>query len=209
MELSSKLMQEAVDAFSRMPGIGKKTALRLVLFLMQQEEREVRKITDAIIALKEGIQFCERCNNIADNKLCSICSNPSRDHSAVCVVGNLRDLIAIESTHQYKGEYHILGGVISPVEGIGPENLQIESLIQKSNSGDVNEIIMALNPTIEGDTTIYYISKKIREINPEMRITTMARGIAFGGELEYTDEVTIARSLATRIPYDSYQSKND
>lgn len=159
MELSSKLMQEAVDAFSRMPGIGKNCLTFSIIFNATGRKRS-KKITDAIIALKEGIRFCERCNNIADNKLCSICSNPSRDHSAVCVVGNLRDLIAIESTHQYKGEYHILGGVISPVEGIGPENLQIETLIQKSNSGDVNEIIMALNPTIEGDTTIYYISKK-------------------------------------------------
>ena len=209
MELSSKLMQEAVDAFSKLPGIGKKTALRLVLYLMQKEDQDVKKFTDAITALKEGIKFCERCHNISDSQLCSICSNPARDHSAICVVENLRDLIAIESTHQYNGEYHVLGGVISPVEGIGPENLNIESLLAKTESEEVAEIIMALNPTIEGDTTIYYLSKKIRERNEGLRITTMARGISFGGELEYTDEVTIARPLATRTPYDNYLSKKD
>lgn len=209
MELSSRLMQNAVDAFSKLPGIGKKTALRLVLHLMKQNENDVQKFTDAVIALKEGVQYCSNCYNIADSNLCSICANPARDHASICVVEGLRDLIAVESTHQYKGEYHVLGGVISPVEGIGPENLQIDLLIKKVESGLVREIIMALNPTIEGDTTIYYLSRKLHSANPAIKITTMARGISFGGELEYTDEVTIARSLATRIPYENYLSKTD
>lgn len=202
-------MQDAVDAFSRLPGIGKKTALRLVLHIMQQEQKDVQAFTETITALKEGIRLCTRCHNIADAELCSICSSHVRDHSYVCVVETLRDLIAVESTNQYKGEYHVLGGVISPVEGVGPDDLFIDTLIEKVSTGEVKEIIMGLNPTIEGDTTIYYLSKKMHAVNPGIKITTMARGISFGGELEYTDEVTIARSLATRIPYENYMSKND
>lgn len=195
-------MERAVQAFTRLPGIGQKTALRLVLFLMKEPRERTEEFTAAITALKQNLHFCRNCFNITDaeNALCSICSNPARDHTMICVVEDLRDLIAIESTDQYHGEYHLLGGVISPIEGIGPEQLHIAELLEKANSGRYTEIIMALNPSIEGDTTAFYITKKIT--NPELRISTIARGIAFGGALEYTDEVTLARSLAGRRPYE-------
>lgn len=200
MNLSSKLMEQAVQEFAKFPGIGKKTALRLVLHLLKQNEDSVQQFIAAVNNLKHGIHFCKNCFNIADDVLCSICANPARDNTTICVVENIRDLIAIESTNQYRGKYHVLGGVISPIEGIGPEQLQIESLLKKLNNGNVKETIMALNPTIEGDTTVFYITKKIS--NPNLRITTIARGISFGGELEYADELTLARSLATRLPYE-------
>ena len=200
MNLPSRLMENAVNEFAKLPGIGKKTALRLVLHLLKVSNNDVKTFTAAISELKENIHFCTNCNNISDDTLCSICANPHRDHSVVCVVETLRDLIAIENTNQYTGEYHILGGVISPMEGIGPDELHIASLIEKSRSGHIREIIMALNPTIEGDTTVFYITKKIE--NPAIKITTIARGISFGGELEYADEITLARSLATRLPYE-------
>lgn len=202
MNLPSKWMENAVNQFARLPGIGKKTALRLVLHLLKESKNEVNEFSDAILKLKTEIHFCENCFNITDgeNKLCSICENVRRDHQTICVVETLRDLIAIESTNQYSGEYHVLGGVISPIEGIGPDQLNIEQLIKKANSGNYREMIMALNPTIEGDTTVFYITKKIN--NPQIKITTIARGISFGGELEYTDEITLARSLTTRRPYE-------
>lgn len=204
MNLPSKWMENAVNEFSKLPGIGKKTALRLVLHLLKQSEQDARVFADAIVKLKTEIHFCSNCFNISDhaNSLCSICSNTRRDHSIICVVETLRDLIAIESTNQFSGEYHVLGGVISPIEGIGPGQLTIDPLVKKANGGKYAELIMALNPTIEGDTTVFYITKKIT--NPKIKVTTIARGISFGGELEYTDEVTLARSLTTRRPYENF-----
>jgi len=202
MNLPSKLMENAVNEFAKLPGIGKKTALRLVLYLLKVNDGDVKSFTLAVNDLKENIRYCSNCYNIADDVLCSICSNPRRDHAVVCVVESVRDLIAIENTNQYNGEYHILGGVISPIEGVGPEELHINSLLEKVAKGDIREIIMALNPTIEGDTTVFYMTKKMQ--NPAVRITTIARGISFGGELEYADEITLARSLATRLPYENY-----
>lgn len=204
MNLPSQWMEQAVSAFSKLPGIGKKTALRLVLHLLKQKKEDVEAFSNAILKLKTDIYFCPNCNNIADvaGSNCTICNNGKRDHKVICVVESLRDLIAIESTNQFFGEYHILGGVISPMEGVGPEQLFMDKLIDKANSGNYNEIIMALNPNIEGDTTVFYITKKIT--NKNLKITTIARGISFGGELEYTDELTLARSLATRRPFENY-----
>ncbi|HRH54275.1 MAG TPA: recombination mediator RecR [Chitinophagales bacterium] len=209
MNLPSQWMEQAVNAFAKLPGIGKKTALRLVLHLLKQKKEDVDVFASAMLKLKTDIHFCPNCNNISDlaGTLCTICSNNKRDHKIICVIESLRDLIAIESTNQFFGEYHILGGVISPMEGIGPEQLFLEKLIEKANSGNYNEIIMALNPNIEGDTTIFYITKKIT--NKQIKITTIARGISFGGELEYTDELTLARSLATRRPFENYMQQNE
>ncbi len=209
MNLPSQWMEQAVTAFAKLPGIGKKTALRLVLHLLKQRNEEVQDFATAILKLKTDIHFCPNCNNISDhiNALCSICNNGKRDHKIICVVESLRDLIAIESTNQFFGEYHIIGGVISPMEGVGPENLYLPKLIEKANSGNYTELIMALNPNIEGDTTIFYITKKIT--NTQIKITTIARGISFGGELEYTDELTLARSLATRRPFENYMHQNE
>lgn len=204
MNLPSQWMEQAVQAFAKLPGIGKKTALRLVLHLLKQKKEDVEAFSNAILKLKTDIHFCPNCNNISDsaNTLCTICSSNKRDHKIICVVESLRDLIAIENTNQFFGEYHILGGVISPMEGIGADQLYMDKLIEKANSGAYTEIIMALNPNIEGDTTIFYITKKIT--NTSLKITTIARGISFGGELEYTDELTLARSLATRRPFENY-----
>lgn len=205
MNLPSQLMENAVQEFAKFPGIGKKTALRLVLYLLKQSDADVQQFTGSVKALKEGIHFCTNCFNIADDKLCSICKNPARDHSIICVVENIRDLIAIESTNQYRGLYHVLGGVISPIEGVGPDQLHIDELLHRIQNGEAKEIIMALNPTIEGDTTVFYITRKITE--EHVRITTIARGIAFGNELEYADEITLARSLATRLPYERFMKE--
>ncbi len=209
MNLPSKWMEQAVNEFAKLPGIGKKTALRLVLHLLNQKQNDVQQFSESLMQLKTEIRFCKNCYNIADdeNALCSICKNPSRDHHTICVIESLRDLIAIENTDQYRGEYHILGGIISPIEGIGPEQLHLDSLIKKVESGQYKEIIMALNPTIEGDTTVFYITKKIGD--NQIKITSIARGISFGGELEYTDEVTLGRSLTTRRPYENYMHKSE
>lgn len=197
-----------MNAFAALPGIGKKTALRLVLHLLNKEEEQVQQFSDTIAKMRKEIKFCEQCHNIADNTdeaghaICAICANPSRNQEVVCVVENLRDLIAIESTEQFSGTYHILGGIISPVEGIGPEDLNLKSLIERTNERGVKELIMALPPTIEGDTTIFYISKNIDK--ETTHITTIARGISFGNDLEYVDEFTLSRSLANRLPYENY-----
>ncbi len=203
MVFSSKLIEEAVGAFSRLPGIGRKTALRMVLHLLKQDAQDVQKFTDAIARMKEEIQFCGICNNVSDAPVCSLCANPGRNRAQVCVVENLRDVIAIESTQQYSGLYHVLGGILSPLDGIGPEQLAIDSLVERVRDAGVEELIMALSPTIEGDTTVYYIARQIGPL-PVVRITTIARGIAFGGELEYADEMTLARSIAKRLPVESY-----
>lgn len=202
MNFPSKLIEDAVLEFAKLPGIGKKTALRLVLHLLKQETKTVELFGKTVIKMREDIQFCESCHNISDHKMCSICVNTARDKSTVCVVEGIRDVIAIENTNQYSGIFHVLGGVISPLDGIGPDNLNIHTLVEKVKKGNVKELIMALNPTMEGDTTIFYISKKLQ--NENVKITSIARGVSFGGELEYVDELTLARSIATRMPYENY-----
>lgn len=202
MQLSSQLLEKAVSAFAKLPGIGKKTALRLVLHLLKQEAGEVVQFSEAITKLRSEIRFCTRCGNVADGTQCSICLNPGRKQQLICVVESIRDVIAIESTQQYNGIYHILGGIISPLDGIGPDQLTIDALLDRIKTEKTEELIFALNPTIQGDTTIYYIQKKLQDY--PIRVTTIARGIAFGGELEYADEMTLARSLQNRLPVDRY-----
>src|ERR1051325_10879189 len=210
MQFSSSLLENAVNEFARLPGIGKKTALRLVLHLLKQETPDVAQFSEAIAKMRSEIKFCQRCFNVADGDICSICANSMRRQEMICVVENIRDVIAIESTQQYSGTYHVLGGVISPLDGIGPDQLNIESLASRVQKEKTEELIFALNPTIQGDTTIYYIQKKLSAFagqqNQDIRITTIARGIAFGGELEYADEMTLARSLQNRLPVESYVS---
>ena len=201
MAFSSQLLESAVNEFAKLPGIGKKTALRLVLHLLKQDTLTVDQFSEVVSRMRKEIRFCQRCNNVADADICSICSNSSRKHEIICVVENLRDVIAIEATQQFNGVYHVLGGVISPLDGIGPDQLNIESLLNRMQKEKVEEIIFALSPTIQGDTTIYYIQKKLKQEG--VKITTIARGIAFGGELEYTDEMTLARSLQNRLPIES------
>jgi recombination protein RecR len=202
MNFPSKHIEDSVNEFSKLPGIGKKTALRLVLHLLKQEVKEVEQFGETIIRMRKDIKSCQICHNVADTDICNICANKSRNEAIVCVVETLRDVIAIENTQQFNGVYHVIGGVISPIDGIGPDNLHIESLIERVKTGKAEELIMALSPTMEGDTTIFYISKKLK--GTPVKITTVARGIAFGGELEYVDEFTLARSIATRLPYENY-----
>ncbi len=202
MAFSSQLLEAAVNEFAKLPGIGKKTALRLVLHLLKQDTEVVEQFSEVISRMRKEIKFCQRCNNVSDTDICSICNNTSRKQEVICVVENLRDVIAIEGTQQYNGVYHVLGGVISPLDGIGPDQLNIESLLNRIHKDKVEEIIFALSPTIQGDTTIYYIQKKLKQEG--VKITTIARGIAFGGELEYTDEMTLARSLQNRLPIENY-----
>jgi recombination protein RecR len=198
MQFSSQLLENAVQAFAKLPGIGKKTALRLVLHLLRQDVAEVNAFSETIARVRAEIRFCKKCHNISDTDTCSICTNPMRQKGMICVVENIRDVIAIESTQQYNGIYHVLGGVISPLDGVGPDQLQIESLLQRVKQEMTEELIFALSPTIQGDTTIYYIQKQLAG-NP-VKITAISRGIAFGGELEYADEMTLARSLQNRLP---------
>ena len=202
MIFSSSLLENAVNEFAKLPGIGKKTALRLVLHLIKQDVQDVNNFSGAIATLRKEIKFCNRCHNISDKDLCNICSNTMRKQEMICVVENIRDVIAIESTQQFNGVYHVLGGIISPLDGVGPEQLQIDSLISRISTENTSEIIFALNPNIQGDTTIYYIGKKLKTF--PVKITTIARGIAFGGELEYADEMTLAKSITNRIPVENY-----
>ncbi|MEO5650302.1 MAG: recombination mediator RecR [Ginsengibacter sp.] len=206
MIFSSSLLENAVNEFSKLPGIGKKTALRLVLHLLKKEVAEVKIFSDAIIKLRQEIHFCTRCHNIADKPLCNICADRSRIQHMICVVENIRDVIAIESTQQYNGLYHVLGGIISPLDGIGPDQLEIPSLLNRVSEEKTEELIFALSPNIQGDTTIYYIGKKLKP--SPVKITTIARGIAFGGELEYADEMTLARSISNRMPVENYVGNN-
>ena len=201
MKFSSKLLEEAVEAFSGLPGIGKKTAMRLVLFLVKRDPDFTEKFTTAIAAMRKGIRECATCGNLSDHEICGICSDPARDQQVICVVENVRDVMAIEETGHFRGVYHVLGGVISPIDGVGPEELNIASLAERVEQNDVKEVIMAISPTIEGDTTIYYLSRQLADHG--VNISTLARGISFGGELEYADELTLARSLDARIPYKS------
>jgi recombination protein RecR len=202
MQFSSSLLESAVSEFARLPGIGKKTALRLVLHLLKQENNDVTRFSETIARMRTEIRFCQRCFNVADADICSICANSMRKQEVICVVESIRDVIAIESTQQYNGTYHVLGGVISPLDGIGPDQLNIELLINRVEKENTEELIFALNPTIQGDTTIYYIQKKLKTM--PIRVTTISRGIAFGGELEYADEMTLARSLQNRLPVENY-----
>jgi recombination protein RecR len=204
MQLPSVLLDNAVNAFAALPGIGKKTALRLVLHLLKQPAEEVYQFSDVISTLRREIKSCQRCGNIADAERCTICTNPSRKKGMLCVVESIRELIAFENTQQYNGLYHVLGGIISPLDGIGPDQLNIHSLIDRVQQEGIEELIFALNPTIQGDTTVYYIQKKLKDT--PVKISTIARGVAFGGELEYTDEMTLARSLQNRLPLDRYIS---
>ena len=202
MQLPSSLLQNAVTEFSKLPGIGKKTALRLVLHLLKQDVNIVQNFGEIIARMRRDIKFCQRCYNVSDGDICSICSNSMRNQRMICVVENIRDVIAIESTQQLNGTYHVLGGIISPLDGMGPDQLTIESLVTRITKEETEELLFALSPNIQGDTTIYYIQKKIAHLN--CRITTIARGIAFGGELEYADEMTLARSIANRLPVQQY-----
>ncbi len=199
MNIPSKLFEDAVEAFSSLPGIGKKSALRLVLHLLNKEKEFAFQFTEAIKTFRANIKSCKVCANISDEDVCEICQHPGRDHKTICVVENIRDLMAIESTGLYRGVYHVLGGVISPIDGVGPDQLNIRSLLDRADTGEINEIIMAISPTIEGETTIYYLSKQL-ESKLDL-ITQIARGVSFGGELEYADELTLARSIADRQPY--------
>jgi len=204
MNFSSKLIEDAVNAFATLPGIGKKTALRLVLHLLKQDEEKVEMFSDAIVKMRKEIKFCAICHNISDEERCSICLNPARAQDLICVVESLRDIMAIENTGQFRGTYHLLGGVISPIEGVGPEHLNIDSLLDRVKRSAVTEVIMAISPTIEGDTTIFYLNKKLHPLN--VKVSTLARGISFGGELEYADELTLARSIMTRTIYNTESS---
>lgn len=204
MQFSSSLLENAVNEFAKLPGIGKKTALRLALHLLKQDSKVAGQFSEVIARMRTEIKFCHRCFNVADGDICSICSNSLRKQEVICVVESIRDVIAIESTQQYNGTYHILNGVISPLDGIGPDQLNIETLLHRIKKEKTEELIFALNPNIQGDTTIYYIQKKLLAEFHAIRITTIARGIAFGGELEYADEMTLARSLQNRLPVESY-----
>lgn len=202
MQLPSTLLENAVAEFAKLPGIGKKTALRLVLHLLKKEVEEVQHFGKTVAKMRRDIRFCNRCHNISDGDICSTCANTMRNQKLICVVENIRDVIAIESTQQYNGIYHVLGGIISPLDGVGPDQLNIESLVNRIGKEGTEELLFALNPTIQGDTTIYYIQKKIQHL--PCRVTTIARGIAFGGELEFADEMTLARSIANRLPVQQY-----
>ena len=205
--MNNVLLDNAIDQFARLPGIGRKTALRLVLHMLRQEEADVTAFADALTILKREVKYCKRCHNISESELCPICADKSRDGSVICVVENIQDVLAIERTMQYKGLYHVLGGIISPMDGIGPSNLEIESLIQRIKNGQsgkdgeqqVKEVIFALASTMEGDTTNFYISRKLREF-PDIKLSVIARGINVGDELQYTDEVTLGRSILNRTP---------
>lgn len=201
MKYSSKLIADAVAEFTKLPGIGEKTALRLVLHLLKQDNEKVKFFGDTVAKMRSEIKFCRHCHNVSDHEICEICDNSHRDQSTLCLVESIRDVIAIENTGIYRGVYHVLGGIISPIDGVGPEKLNIDSLVERIKSGSVKEVIMAISPTIEGDTTIFYVSKKLRDY--PVKITSIARGVSFGGELEYTDEMTLARSIATRLPYEN------
>ena len=201
MNFSSKLLENAVNEFSRLPGVGQKTALRLVLHLLNQPVADVEGFSNAITKLKNEIRFCQVCQNISDLAVCEICASVKRDKMLICIVEDTRDVMAIENTGQYNGVYHVLGGLISPMEGIGPSDLNIESLVKRVTDTEVAEVILAVSATMEGDTTIFYLYKKLNGKN--IKISAIARGIAFGGELEYVDEITLGRSIATRVPYEN------
>jgi recombination protein RecR len=201
MNLPSQLLEQAVEEFSKLPGVGKKTALRYVLHLLKESPDELKKYSSIILRLSEEIHYCSICFAITETPVCETCSNPKRDHSTICVVEDIRDLIAIENTSQYRGTYHVLGGIISPINGIGPMDLHIEALIKRMEGGTIKEVIMALPSTMEGDTTNFYLFKRLSPFN--ISVSALARGVPVGDELEYTDEVTLGQSILLRVPYES------
>ena len=201
MNFPSKLIEEAVEQFALLPGVGRKTALRLALNLLQMDKEEVNRFGQAFIDLRNHINYCRECHNISDLEVCEICANPARDESVICVVEDIRDVMAIENTHQFKGKYHVLGGIISPMDGVGPSDLNIDSLVQKVAKGQAQEVIMALSTTMEGETTNFYLFKKLKDYS--LKMSVIARGISIGDELEYADEVTLGRSILNRTPYEN------
>lgn len=200
VKIPSKYIDNAVEQMASLPGIGRRTALRLVLQLLNRSEDEIEQFSQAFLEMKEHVRKCQKCGNISDQETCGICQNPARDHSTVCVVEDIRDVLAIESTESYKGIYHVLGGIISPMDGIGPQDLNIDSLIDRIEQEDINEVIFALSATMEGDTTNFYIYKKIKDLGAA--ISVLSRGVAIGSELQYADEVTLSRSLVNRQPFE-------
>ena len=200
MNFSSKHIEEAINQFAKLPGVGRKSAMRYVLHILKLENKEVEAFVNSIVNLRNEMKYCSVCNNISDKEICNICANHNRDKSLVCVVEDIRDVMAIESTAQYKGVYHVLGGIISPMDGIGPSDLNIESLVKRIPQSGIKEVIMALSTTMEGDTTNFYLYKRLKDFNITM--STIARGISIGDELEYTDEITLGRSITNRIPYE-------
>lgn len=205
MEFSSKIIEHAVDAFAQLPGVGKKTALRYVLHVIKQDKVQVEALSKLLLQLKTDLKFCQKCHNISEQNVCEICLNPLRDETTICVVQDYRDVMAIENTGLYKGHYHVLGGIISPLDGVTPSSLNIETLVNKVSTGNISEIILALNATMEGETTSFYIFRKLAPYNT--KLSAIARGIAVGDELEYADEVTLGRSITNRIPFDSLMKK--
>ena len=193
----SQILEKAVQEFSKLPGVGRRTALRLVLHMLKQDSKQVHSFADSIVKLKDEVKYCKVCHNISDTEVCSICSNPLRDSSTICVVENIRGVLSIENTGQFRGLYHVLGGVISPMDGVGPNDLELNSLVERVKEGGVKEIILALNPTMEGDTTNFYISRKLSGI--DVRLSVLARGVSVGDDLEYTDELTLGRSITNRV----------
>jgi recombination protein RecR len=201
----SRLLENAVNEFARLPGIGKKTALRLVLHLIRQDREEVNRFGEAVIRLRNEIMHCRVCHNLSDTPVCDICANPSRNPSVVCVVENIRDVLSVENTRQFDGLYHVLGGIISPMDGIAPSDLEIDSLVDRTEKGDIREVILALPTTMEGDTTNFYIFRKLK--GSDIRVTTLARGISVGDDLEYTDEITLGKSILNRVDFESSLGK--
>ena len=201
MEFSSKLLEKAVNEMAQLPGIGKRTALRLVLHLLKQPSEQTQYLSQALTAMRDEVKYCKNCHNISDVEVCEICSNPGRNHKIICIVEDIRDVMAIENTNQFKGVYHVLGGKISPIDGVGPSQLNIITLVEKVKSGTIEEIIFALSSTMEGDTTNFYLFKQIKDFN--VKTSTIARGIAVGDELEYADEVTLGRSILQRVPFEN------
>ena len=204
-EFSSRVLENAVTELSRLPGIGRKTALRLALHLLRRDEKDVTALGESLIRLRKEICYCRQCHNISESVTCAICSSPLRDHRTVCVVENVKDVMSIENTGQFNGVYHVLGGLISPMDGIGPDSLEIASLVERVSAGDIDEVILALSSTMEGDTTNFYIYRRLGDFN--IRLTQLARGMSVGNEIEYTDEVTLGRSLLNRVPFgDTFKS---
>lgn len=201
----SKLLERAVQEFAKLPGIGRKTALRLVLHLLRQDVDDVQRLSEAISTMRREVHYCHVCHNISDSDVCPICSNPRRDAQTICVVENIQDVMAVENTQQFHGLYHVLGGIISPMDGIGPSDLELDSLVQRVGEGGVKEVILALSPTIEGDTTNYYIFRKLAPFK-DVTVSVIARGVSVGDELEYTDEVTLGRSILSRVPFERVES---
>lgn len=207
MQYQSQLLENAVEEFAKLPGVGRKTALRLVLHLLRQEPERALRLGDSVIRLRQEVKYCQKCFNICDSDICSICSDPRRDTTTICVVENIKEVMVVERTRQFHGLYHVLGGLISPMEGIGPQQLQIESLVDRVKQGEVSEVILALSTTMEGDTTNFYIFRKLAQF-PQIKITTLARGVSVGDEIEYADEITLGKSISNRVLFSDNFGKN-